>query len=484
MNEIEMGPHPASSRHRVVTGVVVLALALIVGSVAVIAGRGGTKGNSALPLLPAGATASASAASAGKPAVAQMYAQPTSYRLKGTLPALAPQAAAYRLDAGLTEAAVAKLARALGLRGAVTTTTTGWTVSDGLRRLEVARDNGGQWSYTGGVGNSCVGISTAVGSSGGAGINGRATIVCSGSVGVASAGGSGGGQAAGGSASVGAPTTANGSQAAQAPTTTALAPSPPVKGAPLNVPPIGSCLMPPCPPGAACPQTCAPGPPPVPSFKPRVPDLPSSQEAERVARDLLAKAGVDLRGADVKVIVLPTSDLVTVNPAVDGVPTTGMEFSVTLGAKSVVDYASGPLAGPSKLGVYPLVGTAQGFKRLQSGQWLAPGGIGPMLGAPQLAPSRVVTITGVHLALIRVAGAGRRSYLAPAYVFETAAPNINPSVPAVADRLLQIAPLGGPRILTPTPMPAPGPAGSPQPVPQVPAVNGGQGPTTAPAPSP
>jgi hypothetical protein len=108
-----------------------------------------------------------------------------------------------------------------------------------------------------------------------------------------------------------------------------------------------------------------------------------------------------------------------------------------------------------------------------------------MVGVLQPAPSRVVIVTGAHLALIRVFGADRRSYLEPAYVFETAAPNISPAVPAVADRLLQIAPLGGPRPLTPKPAPAPGPAGAAGSArPDSPAVGAGPVPTTIPASSP
>jgi hypothetical protein len=528
MNEIEMGPDTTSTRRRVVTGAVVLALALAVGSVAIVAGRLGAKSGTGLPLLPApSAAASASTPSGAQMAVAQYYPQPLDYRLQGTLPALATHASAYRLDAGVTDAAVTRLARALGLNAAVTSEPSGWYVADGTRRLDVARDNGGQWSYNANAPNVCVGVSAVKGGNGG--------IVCmSGGVGTAIAGShvaTPAPQAGGNSTKVvpapGAPTALrptlqappvyacgsgttaqNGSLPAQGGVNQpAPAAGAPTQGAPIQAEPqkvpgdvvpqpiIPCCPVPSCSPGSVCANSCPPAL--------RAAGLPSSAQAAQDARDLLAKAGVDLRGADVQVSLEPEADLVTVNPAVGGVPTVGMTFSVSLGTKATIQYASGVLAGPSKLGDYPLVGTAEGFKRLQAGQWLLQGGIRPMMGvlgapsgaaniapgapgAPGVAgaPSRQVTVTGAHLVLVRVFGTDRQTYLEPAYLFETAVPSFAPPVAAVADRLLQIAPAVGPRILTPQPAPAPAPAGpggaTPSPQMVVPPAVGSAGSSTTP----
>jgi hypothetical protein len=166
--------------------------------------------------------------------------------------------------------------------------------------------------------------------------------------------------------------------------------------------------------------------------------------------------GVDLTGATVTVAAEPAIDLVTVNPAVAGLPTAGMATSVAIGPKDVVEYAGGPLVKPVKLGDYPLIGTAAGFKRLQD---QGPGrGITPQLGVPQPNEPPVVAVTGAHLALLRVFGGDGPGYLEPAYVFETAASGVAPTVLALPDRLLKPIPPGDSK---PVPMPQPAPAPSP-----------------------
>jgi hypothetical protein len=510
MNEIEMGPSSTFPKRRVVTGGVVLALALVVGSVAVLAGRNGTPTGNGLPLLPAAASAptssgvgAMSAQSGRAQATAiQSYPQAVTYRLQGTLPALASHAPAYRLDKGVTEAAVTRLARALGINGPVKAEPNGWTATDGTQRLEVSKDNAGEWFYS--PGNSCGAISAPRGL-------GAASMMCV-------SGGSGSASASGTVTSAGTTTTAHPS--APVPTTTgpgivpgsaqatpekALpaqgapnqasppqnATTPPSKAGQVLTPPVAiACPMPACPPGSSCPVSscpprsgCGSSGCPVP---PRAADLATPEHASQAARDLLVKAGIDVQGAAVKAFAEPMADLVTVNPTIDGLPTAGMAYVISFGPKGVVQYANGVLAGPSKLGDYPLVGTAEGFKRMQAGRGLLEGGIRPMMaaGAPtgfgDMAPSRQITITGAHLALVRVFGADSQTYLEPAYVFETAAPSFTPPVAAVADKLLQIAPANGPRILAPQPLPVtPVTPGGPLVSPGV----GGTTPTTAIAPS-
>jgi hypothetical protein len=53
------------------------------------------------------------------------------------------------------------------------------------------------------------------------------------------------------------------------------------------------------------------------------PAPPSRAEAERVARDLAARAGLDLDGATVRVTDAYATRTVTIDPAVGGSPTSG-----------------------------------------------------------------------------------------------------------------------------------------------------------------
>ena len=56
---------------------------------------------------------------------------------------------------------------------------------------------------------------------------------------------------------------------------------------------------------------------------------------------------------------------VTIDPAVGGAPTSGFAWTVSVGAKGVVQQASGWLATPEPAGTYPLIGVQEGFERLK-----------------------------------------------------------------------------------------------------------------------
>jgi hypothetical protein len=178
----------------------------------------------------------------------------------------------------------------------------------------------------------------------------------------------------------------------------------------------------------------------APPIRPRPrPALPSPAEAERVARDLAARAGLDLAGATVKVRDGYAARTVTIAPAVGGRPTSGFAWTVTVGAKGAVQSAAGFLATPEPADTYPLIGVAEGFERLKRAPWprlLVPldqsvaSAVGripcPALRVPcatRPLPARVVTVTGVRLGLQRapvLAGGNRPSldYLLPAYLFD------------------------------------------------------------------
>jgi len=168
-------------------------------------------------------------------------------------------------------------------------------------------------------------------------------------------------------------------------------------------------------------------------------DLPSRAEAERVARDLAARAGLDLAGAAVQVTDGFASRTVTIAPAVGGQPTSGFAWTVSVGAKGTVQHATGWLATPEAADTYPLIGVQEGLERLKKA-----GPLGPRTPAEAPAiervpcpaaakvpctakplPARVATVTGVRLGLQRapaVAAAGGArpavAYLLPAYLFD------------------------------------------------------------------
>jgi hypothetical protein len=169
------------------------------------------------------------------------------------------------------------------------------------------------------------------------------------------------------------------------------------------------------------------------------PDLPSRAEAERVARDLAARAGLELAGASVRVTDGYATRSVTIAPALGGQPTSGFAWTVAVGAKGVVQYASGFLATPEPADTYPLIGVAEGFERLKRSPRPSPlvpmarpvapaveqvpcaSAKGPCATRP--LPARVATVTGVRLGLQRAPAVteGNRpsfAYLLPAYLFD------------------------------------------------------------------
>lgn len=102
-------------------------------------------------------------------------------------------------------------------------------------------------------------------------------------------------------------------------------------------------------------------------------DLPSQDDAKATALSLLKSAGVDTTDADVNVDDAITQWLVRVDPKVDGIPTEGFTTTVTIGEKSVIEYANGVLGTPSPADEYPLIGTSAAIDRLNKGE----GFVGP-----------------------------------------------------------------------------------------------------------
>jgi hypothetical protein len=190
--------------------------------------------------------------------------------------------------------------------------------------------------------------------------------------------------------------------------------------------------------GLSCLDPDAPvsSPPVAPARPLRPRDLPGQAEAERAARDLAARAGLELDGAEVRVTPGFATRTVTIAPAVGGQPTSGFAWRIDVGANGVVQHASGWLATPAPAGTYPLIGVEQGFEQLKK-----TGPFGPIAQAEAPAveldpcqaggkvpcttlPARVATITGVRLGLLLAPAVATEdrpatvAYLLPAYLFD------------------------------------------------------------------
>ena len=190
--------------------------------------------------------------------------------------------------------------------------------------------------------------------------------------------------------------------------------------------------------GIACQAaTCTPQKPAKPV---RPADLPSQQAAIDRARTLFHALGVDVPADGLHVTDGTRQWFVSADPLVGGLATSGAGLSATIGPKMSILAAQGFVGTARKLGDYPLVDAPTvGFKRLLAEEAHRPR---PMIAAAMpcradvvncgepLTP-RVVTITGVHLALQHL---GRK--LVPVFIFEEGGNEFAPPVPAVTDDVL------------------------------------------------
>jgi hypothetical protein len=320
------------------------------------------------------------------------------YRLRGSLPDLPDRARAWTLGRDADGGRMAALAAALGLRGQLKREQAGWVLSDGTATLRVNRLAGLPWSYGNVVAVACTGGPWSP-----AGPTGDRGIQCHTKDPVTAkdpkAGAAGGGAVTG--------TTGSGA------------------GSPSS-------------PGTARPVV----PERIARSLPRPADLPSRETAERIARELAAKAGLGLDGATVRVADGYAARMVTIAPAVDGQPTHGVAWTVSVGPKGRVQYASGWLATPQPADTYPLMSEAEALKRLRERSAFWPPILRPDVAAAarvrevpcppatlvpctgRRAPKQTVTITGVRLGLQLTPGVAKGSsvaevaYLLPAYLFD------------------------------------------------------------------
>ncbi len=294
-NQARMRDRPTVMRARLfVIGPAVLALVL---------GACGTD----LPKLPGQVAANGNAetkSAAGAPAADMMLRANIHYELAKGVTVDAKTGKAYQLGDG-SKSATEKLAKALGVKGAVTTAPDGWTV--GQTGKEVVTTTGGAlyvakgggsfsmyWSYPLGSGNS---------SSGGG---------CS------------------------------------------IPPSEPT--APDAAVPSDT---------AASPPVCEDATPTPPTTRVKPATAPTKAEAQQIATDALRSGGVDLH--DPKVTVEPLDDFgfnVRFLPTFDGHSVEGFEAFVTVDSTKTITGANGYLGDAKSLGSYDLASLQRAVDRL------------------------------------------------------------------------------------------------------------------------
>lgn len=411
-------------------------------AVAIVAGGCGNKPLERLPVAAGGAAKQASAgatADAAAPAIAALPFGRVEYVVKGTLPALASEAPAYKLAAGsASDDDVNALAGAFGLKGSVHRGKTAAAIRDGEREVRVDTVSGGTtWSLHRTCGEPPPDAVDPM-------ADDSVVASCAVSSGGVVIGGTGGAISREPEPSTGTDDSQGSDAAGDASGPQSTPPSPPAGGTPES----GGTAAKPTEPGPPPPPDSAP--PPLPPTPPpaRPADLPTADAARRIAADALRKAGVDTSG-EIHVTDGFSAWLVDIAPKVGGLPTVGYSTSLSIGPKGVIVDGFGHLGPPERLGSYPLVGTSGGLDRLRKNEFAGPRPLGmaaggpatdgpaagaPAIGAPQIAQSDQVvlrTVTGVHLALELV---GNR--LVPVYVFELEGGETVAPVPAVVDRLL------------------------------------------------
>jgi len=175
-------------------------------------------------------------------------------------------------------------------------------------------------------------------------------------------------------------------------------------------------------------------------------DLPSAEEAEVIARDLLADVGTDLTGAETRVDDGFTTWAFVADPVVGGLPTFGMTSVVGVGAGGRIEYANGWLDDPSEGDTYPLVGVDVALERHVegAGSWFSyvPGTLESApdcLGCDELPAPEPTVLDTVRVGLQLVPASGvDEAWLVPSYLFTTegGGPGAVVAAFAIADDLL------------------------------------------------
>lgn len=200
---------------------------------------------------------------------------------------------------------------------------------------------------------------------------------------------------------------------------------------------------------------------PAPTAPPKPANLPSDDAAKEAATELFERAGIDVEAS---VVLVDRSDYyvsVAMQPSLDGAEVEGWGFVATFGDNAELQYASGSLARPSKIGDYPLVDTEAAYERWTSGMGGDRVGVAvdtvepaPAVGAPEPAvgmpaygtapetvptlPPKIVEIDRVEQVLLTEYARcpGEPMYLVPGYRLY-AGDEPYATIPAVAGEYLQ-----------------------------------------------
>ena len=129
--------------------------------------------------------------------------------------------------------------------------------------------------------------------------------------------------------------------------------------------------------------------------KPTVPpttpvDCLTSDEAKKIAHTVASNLGIDLANDWEQFLDDSPKWSVTINPQVGGLPTSGYELFLEIGANGKVVRGAGLVGSPSIFDMYPLVTPAEGLARLTDFNYAMGGGSPtPMLTATDSNPTAV-----------------------------------------------------------------------------------------------
>ena len=414
-----------------------LAAGAVVAVVAAVAASGLGSGGGLRPLALGGAEAGDSALSAS----AELRAA-ASYKLDAALPDGPSEEAVRRFAQAAAEpAAVARLAAALGIGSAPTRASGRWEATGPGGALFVLDEPGQPWSYQrdgllerpGGCPD------TPVTSDPAAGPDASSTLCVGPPESAAPASGSAG-AGSGGSA------TGSGQTPSSTATDTPLA-----AATPEPVPGTDPGWQP------------YPEPVPLPEPSPG----PSADSARATAAPVLGAVGLDAGAARVEPGA-PTT-WVSLDPVVDGLPTSGWATSLTVDAEGIV-YADGHLGTPERSDPYPLITAAAAYDQLASQPQPALGAcpepdpavgapIDPAVTLPACGDLEPLVITSVRLGLAPYPE-GDDLVLAPTWLFGTAV-GWGPQVLAIAPEW--VTEPSAPPVPEPAPVPPPEPAPTAEP---------------------
>jgi len=438
----------------VAVGISALLLLSACGTQKVVTGSGDQ-----LPVLHIGQSSQA----LGAPAAMDSKIAATGWIFEGTAPATPANGPVLQYDAtAVSEARVTELATSLGLTNAATKHAHGWEVASSTSTLRV-RDNG-EWAYARESG-PCSGVYLDIDSA-----DGNSGVACAdGSVSIASGTVSGvatePGMAMGGVSSNATPDS-SGIIAPAAPAAPTAKPESPVatsSNAPLECGPAVDCAP------MSPPATCVGGPAvdcgPV-SLPPAVSDAIALSAATPVI------TAAHLAGTPFVAPWGGSPATVLIDPAIVGLPTSGVQTSISVDDKGVVN-GYGRIGNPVELAQYPVVSAAEALKTLNAMPrpeiaiaCPVENNINPSVSAsavplPGCGTPAPMVLSDVTFGL-QLQWDGAKTILVPAWLFtpkgSTSSSDVIGSVAVAPEYIAEPTPIPVPSMST-MPMPVPGSTG-------------------------